>query len=115
MLANRILVREKSPREGLIDDGNVLGSGCVALFNRSSLQQAGADSLEIMGPDTIPGWRCPTIIRRFSLNEYAFVRVVAAERTVPGQAGAQDAGNLRQRLLKPLIEPIKLIRRVAGE
>src|SRR6202035_4689755 len=46
-LADGILVGKEPLREGLIDDGNVWGSGCVPLVNDASVQQTRAHGLEI--------------------------------------------------------------------
>src|SRR5437879_3982847 len=72
----------KPARERFIDDGDVWGSGTVALVDSASLEQTSANSFKIVRSDPIPGWRRPAIIRRFSLNAYEFVPVVAAQRAV---------------------------------
>src|SRR5438876_11680141 len=108
------VINEKSARERLIDNGNAWGTGCGTFIDGAPLQQARSDGFKIVRTNPVPGRRRPAIIGCFSFNVDAFIRVVAVQRGVPGQAIAQNAGDSRQRLLKPFIKPCKLIYRVTG-
>src|SRR5215472_399057 len=115
VLADRILVRKESARKRFVDDGYVWGARLIAFADDASSQQARANRLEVMRTNPIPGGRREAIVGYFSLNEDAFVRVATAQRAVPRQACAQDAGYSRHLLPKPLIERRKLLWRVTGQ
>ena len=109
VLPNGVFIVKELAGESLVDDGDVLGSGRVALLDGAPSQQARADSLKVMGADPIPRGRGSLEVLRVSFDVHALVPVVASQRTVARQAGAEHAWNLGEALLEALVKPVQLL------
>ena len=82
VLPNGVFIVKELAGESLVDDGDVLGSGRVALLDGAPSQEARTDSLKVMGADPIPRGRRSLEVRRVAFDVRALVPVVASQRTV---------------------------------